>query len=189
MPRLRIFIVLVLSLVASCIACNATLPDTQATKSTKSRKSIEQLFNEALSAAALLEPGLIEAVWVIPTSNPTVSTAQMGFASGRPHVVYVPRVMESIQRRYGDAAVVAIFGHELHHVIDVVRGFKFEDPHDSELSADIGAGCTVAVLGYSVEPFQNWLEQNTEESKTHPAPDERIVAAFRGTQLCAAPWN
>lgn len=190
MGRFKAFFVLLVAFIASCTACTGTLPHIHdSTEQTKQPKTIQALYEEALSAAALLEPGLIEAVWLISTNNPTIQTAQMGFASGRPHIVYVTKVMKDIQKRFGDAAVIAIFGHELHHIIDYANDYEFESPHARELSADTGAGCTVAVLGYSIKPYMNWLEKSTKETKSHPAPDKRIVAAMDGTQKCLAPWD
>lgn len=92
--------------------------------------------------------------------------------------------MATIEQRYGRAAVVAIWLHELAHLIQRARGLTDAPAKFLELEADKAMGCGLARLRLPSGPIVKWLSTHTTTDLTHGTMTERSEAIDIGTQKC-----
>jgi hypothetical protein len=116
--------------------------------------------------------------------NRTASLAMMFVLSqGVSKIVYNPDDFNYISTRYGGAATIAIFAHELGHHIDFyyVPPSWMQSSWDREIKADAWAGYALAKLGLSTTETEIFLKVLAAyPSPTHPAWNIRIPALRSG---------
>jgi hypothetical protein len=92
--------------------------------------------------------------------------------------------MRRIQATYGRDAVTGIFAHELGHACDVSRRRA-----PTEESADMQAGCVLAILGAKQEPMNLFLMAESIPDKDHPTAVQRIKLIEAGYSACLGIWR
>lgn len=110
--------------------------------------------------------------------QPLVGTpAQIGIRdeTGDLCVVVDPDRMAEIEVSHGDDAVLAIYLHELGHIVEILT-----KGHTTQEGADYYAGCGMARLGRDVKPVKAWLES------VGSLPDSRSRAWDAGFTTCLA---
>ena len=96
----------------------------------------------------------------IYTANVTIRAGE-SFCDMR----YNPDTMRAAHREYGRYTIVALFGHEIGHVISTMETGGFMEPVKSQLFSDRVAGRTLHILGVNHEEFdmtRDWFSARGE---------------------------
>ena len=110
----------------------------------------------------------------------------MAWSDGNNAIIrYNPSFMNSVFSKFGFNSSVAIFAHELGHIIDLNSGQKFTR-YELESRADQYAGCSFALFGNAetdMAPFIKTLLLMPESSE-YPSNSQRMQAVRDGYKLC-----
>lgn len=122
---------------------------------------------------------------------PSVRQANKGYPSvgiweGKPRLTYDRENSAGIIRDYGYGTMVAVFGHELGHVVYLLEG---GDPDavtlENEPRADAWAGCAARITGHPVAGVKRLLgDYYVDDPEIAKA---RQAAVQEGWELCAGP--
>jgi hypothetical protein len=173
-----ISLALLFSLVGvSCAACTAPVVKAQKCEP----DVVERAFKEAAGALSFFCKGCsnLQLVQSEATSYAAVVTTTAGDA----YVIYNRAAMEQVMRAFGYDAVVAIFGHEIGHVIVHRSGAPMGGPA-GEAAADFWAGCAIGVARSSPEPILRLMRSWGSDNPNYPTAEERQFAVTEGYLAC-----
>jgi hypothetical protein len=142
------------------------------------RADVELLALDAMAALSLICSSC--SVAPLPTRK-VEPAAILSIGGGR--LAYNRPMLRRMAVQYGEDAVFAIFAHEIGHVIDLQRG---DEP--LEASADMHAGCALAIAGREPDGFIELLEDENTPNDTYPDTEIRIQAVVAGYLECSMLW-
>jgi hypothetical protein len=179
MRYIKTIFLLVLFFLGACTACPVVAKQKPVTpkiaKKTKP-KAISSLFIDALDAVSVMckdvEAPLVESKRTYVATVRAIYEGEVIF--------YDEKMMLTIQKKYGDAAIVGTFGHELGHICDFRLGIEPTEEH-----ADVFGGCALGLLGYPTAPFEDMLSDLSKTPSIHGTIQERSEAVDHGFKLCS----
>lgn len=121
--------------------------------------------------------------------NVLVAATTVYYGTAACNISYNPERMNEIHDRAGLAGEVAVFAHEIGHVILSKECGGCTGGHEAELFGDRVAGCSLAVLGMPESAVMKAAQVFGEfsESRTHPRGEFREASFLAGFQECSEP--